>query len=56
MSTDGLPPDAAARITFAAFLIGVRILARSVAKRGAANPDRSALRAIGRALAASPTW
>jgi aminoglycoside phosphotransferase (APT) family kinase protein len=45
-----LPPDAAARINFVALLIGIRLLARSIAKRGIAGLDRSALRAIRRAL------
>ena len=45
-----LPPDVEARITFSALMIGLRLLARSVEKRGQANADRSALRAVKRAL------
>jgi aminoglycoside phosphotransferase (APT) family kinase protein len=45
-----LPPDAEARITFSALLIGLRLLARSVEKHGQAHIDRSALRAVKRAL------
>lgn len=49
-----LPPDHREQIDFAALLIGLRLLARSVEKRGPSYPDRSALRAIRRALVASP--
>ncbi len=45
-----LPPDAEARIAFSSLLIGLRLLARSVEKRGHENADRSALRAVRRAL------
>ncbi|HEY8599427.1 MAG TPA: aminoglycoside phosphotransferase family protein [Thermomicrobiales bacterium] len=49
-SVTPLPTDAEARITFSSLLIGLRLLARSVEKRGQANVDRSALRAVKRAL------
>lgn len=47
-----LPTDATERITFAALLIGVRLLARSVERRGVDQLDKSALRAIRSGLAA----
>ena len=50
-SVTPLPADVEARIAFSALLIGLRLLARSVEKRGQANADRSALRAVRRALA-----
>lgn len=49
-SVTPLPTDAAARIAFSSLLIGLRLLARSVEKRGQAHADRSALRAVRRAL------
>lgn len=50
-----LPPDHRQRIDFAALLIGLRLLARSVEKRGPSHPDPSALRAIRRALVTLPS-
>ncbi len=47
-----LPPDAAERITFAALLIGLRLLARSIERRGIARLDKGALRAVRKGLAA----
>jgi aminoglycoside phosphotransferase len=46
-----LPLDAEARSAFSALLIGLRLRARSIEKRGQANADRSALRAVLRGLA-----
>lgn len=47
-----LPDDHPQRIAFASLLIGLRIAARSLARRGADGWDRSALRAIRRGIAA----
>jgi aminoglycoside phosphotransferase (APT) family kinase protein len=49
-SVTPLPADAEARIAFSSLLIGLRLFARSVEKRGHENADRSALRAVRRAL------
>ncbi len=50
-SVTPLPLDAEARIAFSSLLIGLRLLARSIEKRGSVNADRSALRAVRRGLA-----